>query len=270
MTEQPDNMRMSLRLGSAFVDGIRRVLTRTGGVLLVALLVLQLLVQTSINTAILGVLPPEATAQIDGQLGLTLPIPAAVAAALFVLALLLNAAFFVTLARGLSRPIDELGSLPEPLYTRRIGRATLSVLGAGIVAGIAVFVGFGLLIIPGIFFATCFLFVPFEIAVGDDRAGAALKRSWARSRGNRLRLTVIVILAGVIGGIIGVVGAVFDVARAAVAGDVVANLLSTVLFVGLYGIIADAYVQIRGGDNDGVGGSGTAAPADGGVASSRY
>ena len=261
---------MSLRLGRAFADGIRRVLTRTGGTLLVSLLVLQLLIQTSVNTAILGVFPPEATAQLDGPLGLTLPIPAAAAAALLVVALLLNGAFFVALARGLTRPIDELGSFPESLYTRRIGRATLSLVGGGLVVGITVPIGFGLLIIPGIFLAVCFLFVPFEIGVGDERAGAALKRSWGRSRGNRLRLTVLVVLAGVIGGVIGVVGAVFDVARAAVVGDVLTNLLSTVLFVGLYGIIADAYVQLRDDGTDGIDGSGTAAPVDGGVASERY
>ena len=261
---------MSLQLGSAFVDGIRRVLTRTGGILLVSLLVLQLLVQISINTAVLGALPPEGVAQLQGQLGLTLPVPAGVAAVLLVLALLLNAAFFVTLARGLTRPIDELGSFPELLYTRRIGRATLSVLGAGIVVGVAVSIGFALLILPGIFLATCFLFVPFEVGVGDERAGAALKQSWALSRGNRLRLTVIVILAGVIGAIIGAVGAIFNVVRAAVAGDVVANLLTTILFVGLYGIIADAYVQLRGDEHEAAGGSGAATPAEGGVASDRY
>jgi len=253
---------MSLRLGRAFVDGIRRVLTRTGAVLFVALLLLQLLVQVSINTAVLGLLPPEATAQLDGQLGLTLPLPVGVAGAAFVLGLVLNAAFFVVLTRGLTRPIDDLGSFPDTLYTRRIGRATLSVVGAGIVAGIAVSFGFVLLLVPGIFLATCFLFVPFEVGVGDDRAGAALKRSWARSRGNRLRLSVLVILAGVVGAVIGAVGAVFDLARAAVAGDVVANLLTTVLFVGLYGIIADAYVQLRG-DDRGAGGSGAVAPTDG-------
>jgi hypothetical protein len=261
---------MSLRLGSAFANGIRRVLTRTGGILLVSLLVLQLLVQVSINTAVLGVFPPEGVAQLEGQLGLTLPVPAGVAAALLVLALLLNAAFFVTLARGLTRPIDQLGSFPESLYTRRIGRATLSVLGMGIVTGVAVSIGFIFLILPGLFFAICFLFAPFEVGVGDKGAGAALKKSWARSRGNRLQLAVIVILAGVIGAVIGAVGAIFDVARAAVAGDVVANLLSTILFVGLYGIIADAYVQIRGDEYEAAGGSGAATPAQGGVASDQY
>jgi len=253
---------MSLRLGRAFVNGIRRVLTRTGAVLFVALLMLQLLVQTSINTVVLGALPPEATAQLDGQLGLTLPIPSGVAGALFVLALVLNAAFFIILVRGLTRPIGDLGTLPKALYTRRIGRATLSAIGGGIVVGIAVSVGFVFLILPGIFLAICFTFFPFEVGVGDDRAIAALKRSWARSRGNRLRLAVLVILAGVIGAVIGAVGAVFDAARATVVGDVVANLLTTILFVGLYGIIADAYVQLREDGHGGFGGSGTVAPAD--------
>lgn len=250
---------MSLRLGRALVGGIRRVSTRTGGILFVGLSLLQLLLQASINTATLGVLPSEATAQLDGQLGLTLPVPATVAGGLVVLALLLNAAFFVTLARGLSRPIDDLGSFPERLYTRRIGRATLSMLGAGIVATVAVFVGFALVILPGIFFAICFLFVPFEIGVGDDRAIAALRRSWARSRGNRLRLAVFVVLAGIVGAVVGAVGAVFTAVRAAAAGDVVATLLTTVLFVVLYGIVADAYGQLRD-DADAVGGSRAVTP----------
>jgi len=78
-----------------------------------------------------------------------------------------------------------------------------------------------------------------------------------------------VVLAGVVGAVIGAVGAVFDVARAPVAGDVLANLLSSVLFLGLYGVIADAYVQLRDDGRGDVGGSGTSAPVDGGVVSEQ-
>jgi hypothetical protein len=261
---------MSLQLGQAFAGGIRRVLTRTGAVLFAVLLAMQFLIQTSINTAVLGLFPPEVTAQLGEQLGLTLPVSWRVATALFLLVMVLSAAYFVALARALVRPMAELSTLPRELYTRRIGRSTLSVIGGGIVVWIAVMIGLMLLFLPGIYLAACFIFFAFEVAVADERAIDAIKRSWNRSQGNRLKLSIIVVLSGVIGAVIGVVGTVFDLAGSPVVGEILANFISTVLFVLLYGIIADAYVQLSG-DHGGPGRPDTAGPGrvDSGVAPGR-
>lgn len=256
---------MALQLGRSFIDGIRRVLSRTGGVLFAALLALQILLQTSINTAVIGFLPPEAAAQTQETLGLTLPISGTVATALFLFVAVLSATYFVVLARGITRPMSELATFPRELYTRRIGRATLSVIGGGVVVSIAVTIGLVFLFLPGIYLGACLLFFFFEVAIDDERAIGAIKRSWNRTKGNRLKLAVIVLLSGVIGGVIGVLATVFDLAGAPVVGDLVTNTVSTLLFVALYGIIADAYVQIRGDDPSGPGGSGARSPVDSGA-----
>lgn len=259
---------MALQLGRMFSDGIRRVLTRTGGVLLVGLLVIQFLVQISINTAVVGFVPPEAAGQLGETIGPTLPVSGSVGAALFVGGCTLSSVYFVVLSRALTRPVSELSTFPAELFTQRIGRATLSMIVGGIIVGLSVTIGLMLFIFPGLFLAVCFLFFIFAVSVEDKGVIDALKRSWDLSRGNRLKLAVIVILSGVIGAVIGVVGTVFDLAGIPIVADLVSNTISSVLFVFLYGLMASAYLQVRGDDDqDGFDGSETAQPMGGTVAS---
>jgi hypothetical protein len=258
---------MALQLGRTFSDGVGRVLTRTGGLLFVGLLGIQFLVQSSVNAAIVGFLPPEAANELEGMLGLTLPVPGPVASALLAVAFLLSSAYFVVLSRALARPREELSTFPSSLYTRRIGRATLSNLGGGILVGLSVAVGLALLVLPGLFLATCFLFFVFAVGVEDRRALDALGRSWALSKGDRLKLAVVVVVAGLIGVVVGTVGAVFELAGTPLVAELVSNTVSSVLFVLLYGIMAAAYLQVRDDEPDGVGGSEAVGPTDGPAAS---
>lgn len=242
---------MTLQLGRTFVDGIGRVLTRTGGLLLVGLLAIQFLVQSSINTAVLEVFPPEATSELEGMLGLTLPVSGTVAGVLLAAAFVLSSAYFVVLSRALTRPRDELSTFPSSLFTRRIGRATLSSLGGGVLVGLSVSIGLALFVLPGLFLAVCFLFFVFAVGVEDRRAIGALGRSWALSRGDRLKLVVVVIVAGLVGAVVGAVGAVFELAGTPLVAELVSNTISSVLFVLLYGVMAAAYLQVRDDESDG-------------------
>ncbi|AUV82547.1 hypothetical protein C2R22_13620 [Salinigranum rubrum] len=251
---------MALQLGRMFSDGIRRVLTRTGGILFAGLLVIQLLVQVSINTAVVGFVPPEAAGELGETIGLTLPVSGTVATALFLATLVLSSVYFVGLSRALARPLPELSTFPADLFTRRLGRATLSMLVGGAIVTVSVTVGLMLFFLPGIFLAVCFLFFIFAVSVEDRGFVDALKRSWGLSRGNRLKLTVVVILSGVIGAVTGAVGSVLDLAGSPVVGDLVTNTISSVLFVLLYGIMAAAYLQLRDDDEDGFDGSVTSQP----------
>ncbi|USZ69595.1 hypothetical protein NGM10_07655 [Halorussus salilacus] len=236
---------MSLQLGRAIVDGSTRVFTRAGAMLLVGLVALQFLVQSSVNTVVAGLFPPEAAGELNQMLGLTLPVPGSVAGGLFVLALVLTSAYYVVLARAFVRPTSEQSALPADLYTRRIGRATLSQVVGGIFVGFAVGVGLAFLILPGLFLSVCFLFFGFAVAVEDRGILDALRRSWGLSRGNRLKLAVLVVLTGVVGAVIGVTGSVFDMANSPVVGEALVNVLGSVLYVFLYGVIAAAYLQVR-------------------------
>ncbi len=244
---------MSIRLGRTLADGFSRIVSRTGLVLFAGLLAIQFLTQISINTALLGVFPPEATSQLEGMVGLTLPVSGTAGALLFVLTTLLSSAFFVVISRALARPATELATLPRELYTRRVGRASVSMIGGGFIVGLSVSVGLVFFVLPGLFLGACFLFFIFAVGVEDRRAISALKRSWNLSRGHRIKLGVIVLLSGVIGGVVGAVGAVFELAASPAVSEIATNTISSALFVVLYGIMAEAYLQVRDG---GVGPSG--------------
>jgi len=253
---------MTLQLGRAISDGIRRILTPTGGILLVVFLALQLLTQASINTAVTSVFSDGPAGEIEAALGVTLPVSGTVAGGLFVGAVVLSSAYFVVLSRALTRPTVELSSFPSDLYTRRMGRATLSMFVGGLVVGLAIMVGFVFLFVPGIFLAVCFLFFTFAVGVEDRGIIGALKRSWALSRGNRLKLAVLVILAGVIGFISGIVGTLFDIAGSAIVGELIVNTINSILFILLYGMIAAAYLQLQGDNPDRVDTSGVSESLD--------
>ena len=253
---------MPLQLGQAVSNGIRRILTPTGGILLVGFLALQLLTQASINTAVTSVFPDGPAGEIEAALGMTLPVSGTVAGGLFVGAVVLSSAYFAVLSRALTRPTKELSSFPSDLYTRRMGRATLSLFVGGLIVGPAILIGFVLLFIPGIFLAVSFLFFTFAVGVEDRGIVDGLKRSWELSRGDRLKLSVLVILAGVIGFISGIVGTLFDITNAAIVGELIVNALNSILFVLLYGIIAAAYLQVQGDSPERVDTSGVSESLD--------
>ena len=241
---------MTLQLGQAISDGISRILTPTGGILFVGFLALQLLTQASINTAVISVFADGPAGEIEAALGMTLPVSGTVAGGLFAGAVVLSSAYFAVLSRALTRPTVELSSFPSDLYTRRMGRATLSMFVGGLVVWLAIMVGFVFLFVPGIFLAVCFLFFTFAVGVEDRGIVDGLKRSWELSRGDRLKLSVLVILAGGIGFISGIVGTLFDITNAAIVGELIVNTINSILFVMLYGIIAAAYLQVQGDSSD--------------------
>lgn len=254
---------MTLQLGRAIGDGIKRVLTPTGGILFAGFLVLQLLTQASVNTVVTSVFSDGPAGEIEAALGVTLPVSGTVAGGLFVAAVVLSSAYFVVLSRALTRSPGELSSFPSDLYVDRMGRATLSMFVGGLVVGLTIMVGFALLFVPGVFLAICFLFFTFAVGVEDRGIIGGLKRSWGLARGHRLKLTVLVFFAGAVGGVSGIVGTLFDLAGSAIVGELVVNTINSVLFVLLYGIIAAAYLQLQDGGPQRPGASGGPDSLDG-------
>jgi hypothetical protein len=238
-------MPMSLQLSKAVTDGLRRVPTATGVVLLVTTFLLQLTVLTSINTLLVAANPEAATA-----LGPTLPVTGAAAGGLLAAAGLANLLFLVVVTRALARPLADLSSLPATLVTRRPFRATLTMLVTTVIVSVLTTVGFAFVILPGLYLTACFLFAFFVVSVEDRGVVGALRRTWALSSGNRLRLVVLVAI-NVFGGVtIGVVWTIARVAGAATAGAVLNAGLTAVLSTCVLAITASAYLQLAGGDRD--------------------
>lgn len=232
---------MALRIGDAVGDGVQRAISYSGGVLMVLIFGYQLLFVGAVNRITAALLPPDV--QESSTLGVVLPVPVGVAAGLAVVGLLVGMVLYLVATRALTRDPADLDTLPAELWTRRIGRATLSAVGANLVVTLAVLVGLVFLVVPGVFFAVSFLFVVFAIGVEDARAVDALRRSWRLARGDRWSLLALALLVGVITGLGSGIGSTLSV-LAPVAGQVASLALAAVFSVVGYGILADAYLQL--------------------------
>ncbi|MFC6865091.1 hypothetical protein ACFQGE_16710 [Halomicroarcula sp. GCM10025817] len=235
---------MALQIGRAISNGVRRSLSPVGIVLIVLTAVYVLLFSSSVNTIIANQLPPDVQQQ--AQIGLTLPLSSVGAGVVGLAALVFGMVLYIAAARAFTRTGPDRGSVTGSLFTRRIGRALVSAVGANIVIGIATFIGFLLLVIPGIFLMVSFAFGLFVIAVEDARLMASLRRSWDIARENRWRLAGLLLLVGVVTGLISSLGSVVSFVSPT-AGQVVSLLVTTPLVVVNYAIIADAYLQLRDG-----------------------
>jgi len=232
---------MALRIGDAIGDGVKRAVSYSGGVLMALMFVYQVLFVGAVNRITAAALPPEL--QESNTLGLVLPVPVGIAAGVAVVGLLFGIVLYLVATRALTRPHADLDSLPAELGTRRIGRATLSAVGANLVVSLAVLVGFLFLVVPGIFLAVSFLFVVFAIGVEDAGAIDALRRSWTLASGDRWSLLAVALLVGLITGVGSGIGSALSVV-APVAGQVASLALAAVFTVIGYGILADTYLQL--------------------------
>ena len=124
---------MALQIGDTLGGGVGRAFTYSGVVLMALLFVYQVIFTVAVNSLLLRYLPPEAAE--SSQFVLSAPMPPAVAGTLIVLGLLFGAVLYLVAARALTREREALDSMPAELFTRRIGRATLSAVGANLVVG---------------------------------------------------------------------------------------------------------------------------------------
>lgn len=232
---------MTLSIGRTLSRGLGRVVSRSGAVLLLLTLAVQFVVLGAMNSLIRSALPPELHAV---GIGLALPVSDDVAVALAVAGGILGVVTSVIGPRALARDRSELNALPGSLFTRRIGRATLSALIAGLIVTVSVTLG-SLLILPGLFLATSFLFVNFAIAVEDAGPLSALRRSWGLAAGNRWRVFALVFVAFVAFAAINVATGVASLVDLA-AAQAINVVVSSVVVVAYLGVVAEAFHRLRG------------------------
>ncbi len=235
---------MALQLGRALSRGVRRSVSVSGLVVLGLTVLYQVALVTSLNTLILNQLPDRIQPREAGLSSLTLPLSTDAAIVVTVVSLLIGFGVFLVAARLLSRDPAELSTLPAEVFTRRMGRAFLSAAAVSLVLGVVLPLGFALFLVPGLFLAVSFQFAIFAVAVEDEGPLDAFRRSWELARGNRWRLLGLVVLLGVVGGIAGAAGSLFSLASPLV-GQLVSLAANSVFLVLTYGILADAFLQLR-------------------------
>lgn len=233
---------MALQIGRAIGRGIRRVLNPVGLVLMVLTFLYTLVFVGSINTIVTGALPAEV--QDQAQIGLTFPISSTVAGILIIAGMLFGTVILLAATRAFTRGPNERGSVSADLFTRRIGSALVSAIVANILVFVAVTIGFVLLFVPGLFLLVSFTFVIFAIGVEDAGPIAALRRSWDLASGNRWRLFALVLIVGIATGLLSGIGSVVSIVNPA-AGQILSLVISAPLGIMSYGVLADAYVQVR-------------------------
>ncbi|AUV83064.1 hypothetical protein C2R22_16600 [Salinigranum rubrum] len=252
---------MSLQLGTALKRGAGHVLSRAGLVVLVAYAAVMLVYQLSFNTLIqplfAGLVPPGADPATATTGLVTLPIPGAVAGALVVVTLLAAAVVTVVAVRTFVAGVHD--RVPRRFLTDRMGFAVANVAVGGVVFGLAVLLGTLLLVVPGILAYIGFLFMVQYIAVENVNFLTAMRRSWRLTRGNRIRvfLLVLVLLAVVFVATFAV-NFTLGFALGAVLGTGVSGLVSlavgmvnVVSTIYLLAVLSDAFVQLRDGTESG-------------------
>lgn len=144
---------------------------------------------------------------------------------------------------------DETERLPREYFTRNMGWAILNLIVGGIVFGIAVGLGFLLLIIPGLFLLVSLFFWSAFVAVEDQNFIEAFSSSWNLTKGHRLKLFLlgvvvflITIAAGIIFSFGNIVGSFVGLFVTQI-GTAVATVFSTAA-------LAVAYNQLRASQTD--------------------
>lgn len=256
---------MSLDVGRAVREGVRRTMSRRGvGVVAIFLAVgvaNAVVTHTFLDQYLLLVEQLAEQGQVTSppaeqlpETPLAVPLPVSVGTALWIvggLALALVVVSETTRILAVRLFYEDAHLVPASVLTRRLGRATLHGVVAGIAVRVLVLVGLVLggilLVLPGIalaiFLLASFIFVRQAVALADEGFAGAIERSWRLSKGNRVELVLLLLLLGT-----------FAVTRVVVAvvtpADTVAGPLFLVALTGVFdalgvGIVTRAYVQVE-------------------------
>jgi hypothetical protein len=240
---------MSLNIGSSLTGGVSRVANRNGVRLVLAYLLLGVAWQVAFYSALVTVLEQSVPAMADVALP-SVDVPLAVSAGAAALSLLLLQYVTVvavrTLVGGHSR------SVPREYLTRNVGFVVVNSVLGGVAFGLLVFVGSVLLLVPGVVAYVAFIFMLVYIAVEDENFVAALRDSWALTRGHWLQLfvllTVLVVGISVAAGILSVLATlVVGAAGGQALGTLVSGVVALPFSLLTLGVIAEAFDQLRNG-----------------------
>lgn len=227
--------------------GLRRVANRNGAVLALTYVVLGVIWQVAFYSAVVTWVQGRTSAT---EIALpTVDVPIAVSVIVAVVALLLlQVAAIVSLRTFVG---NHASSIPSEYYTRNIGLVLANAVIGSFVYGLLVFFGSLLLIVPGIIAYVAFLFTLVYIAVEDENFIAALRDSWALTRGNWLSLFGLLLIIFVVLSLIpAVLSAMLSFIVGTLAGPGISTLVAGVVTLPfslvVLGIIAEAFVQLRG------------------------
>ncbi|GAB7094755.1 hypothetical protein JCM30237_19080 [Halolamina litorea] len=231
---------MSLNIGDALSSGAEKLTTTAGIQLGIAYVVLQLLTAVGSNSVVGAIETPGA-----GEMtapALSLPIGTAAGSALAMLGVVLNLVLTIVAFRTLAHSPSELGSIPDGVTSGLLKPAVFLVI-ASIVQGVAIFIGFIALIIPGIFLMISLIFTQLFIAVEDEGPFEALSSSWSLAKGNRFPLFGLGVIIVVMSLLISIPSGILSI-FSPVAGSVVTYVITGFFSIFSWGVLVASYQQL--------------------------
>ena len=232
----------TLNIGSALTNGLGRVGNRNGGILLLAAAVLGILWQLLVNSVFVQMLPPD----FSGSLGLTIDLPFGILVISSLIVFILLS--YLTIVATRTFVAGETTQLPTEFLQRRIPWVIANLIVGGIVFTLLLFIGSLLFVIPGIIAYLSLLFMTVFIAVDDKSFISAMSSSWHLTRGNWIRLfillAIIIVPTMVVFGVLSVVSSI-AFGPNSLASQIVTGLISLPFSILILGILAETFVQLR-------------------------
>ncbi|MDY6766136.1 MAG: hypothetical protein SVW77_02105 [Candidatus Nanohaloarchaea archaeon] len=225
---------MALDIGAVVEDSARRTLQRNGLMLAAAFFLLNLV------GAFMGVRSGAASVGVQPTVGMD-PVTAGI---LGVVVSLLS--LMVSIAALRVFVTDETDTVPDAAFKRRMGGALLHMIIGGIIFGIAVGIGFILLVVPGVYLLLALFFWPVYVVVEDQSFYEAMQSSWAMTKGHKWRLLGLGIVIALVNILLGAVGGVAVFAGNPMTGSVVMQAFSAIGGVFALAAQARAYTEIAG------------------------
>lgn len=252
---------MTLQIGRALRQGAQRTVSVSGIAVLVMIFLHQLAFVGLWNTFVVNEIPGDLPTSEIGAIGFTLPLSTNATITLGLVVLAIGIGLTVVAIRLLGRKQPVLGSIPQSVFTRRIGRAYLSAVAVSLIlalallgsllvgVALAVIVPFGVLflllfIIPSFFVGVSLQFAIFGVAIEDKRTLGALKRSWILTRGSRLRLFVLAIPIALLSGVGSTITSAILLADP-LTGQLFSVGVYSLFYVFLIGTLVEAFFQLK-------------------------
>lgn len=236
---------MPVSIGQSLREGVTRAFSRNGILLIVAWTIisaLSLLTYNSWFAAVYADLPTEP--MLFGPSLDISPVFAGIAS------LVLYLFSFIVMAGALRTFVtDNTQSLPGRHFTRNLGWMLLNLIVGFIVFYIALWIGFILLIIPGLFLLVSLFFWFVFVVVEDQNFYEAFQSSWATTKGHRWRLFGLGLIVTVAGWVIMGIPMAVSFALPEVGALILLGIATSVYGVFSLATAARVYVQLTDGQS---------------------
>ncbi|GGJ15297.1 hypothetical protein GCM10008995_26400 [Halobellus salinus] len=204
--------------------------------------VLGTLWQVLFNSVFVQMLPPD----YSGSLGLTIDLPFGILAGSSLIVFVLLS--YLTIVATRTFVAGKTTQLPTEFLQRQIPWVIANLIVGGIVFTLLLFIGSLLFVIPGLVAYLSLLFMTFFIAVDDDNFISAMTSSWHLTRGNWIRLFIllaIIIVPTAVGSALVSTASVMAFGANSAASQIATGLISLPVSILILGVLAETFVQLQ-------------------------